>query len=134
MNKTFILLYIFFSLKSFSQNNADAIVGNWLKIPKEDLTIQVYKENNEYKGKISWRKENDTTKPVGFLILDNLKYNSKRKLWENGNIYDPNSGNTYKATAKIKADGTLEVYGYMGMKFLGTKKYFKKVNETNTHK
>ncbi len=128
MKHLIILLTIFASLKCYAQNNADAIIGKWLKIPKEDLIIEVYKVKDEYKGKISWSKNNDKKKPVDFVILDKLKYNSKSKRWENGKIHDPNSGSTYTAEAKIKSDGTLEVNGYMGLKFLGAKKNFKKVN------
>jgi len=36
-------LTIFSSLKSYSQNNADAIIGKWINIPKQDLIIEVYK-------------------------------------------------------------------------------------------
>ncbi len=128
MKHLIILLTILSSLKSYSQNNADAIIGKWLKIPKEDLIIEVYKVKGEYQGKINWAKNNDKKKPVGFVILDKLKYNSKSKKWESGRIHDPNSGSTYTAEAKIKSDGTLEVNGYMGLKFLGAKKNFKKVN------
>lgn len=127
MKHIIILLAVLFSLKSYSQNNPDAIVGKWLKIPKEDLIIEVYKTGDEYKGKINWAKNNDKKKPVGLLILENLKYNSNKKMWKNGKIHDPNSGSTYNAEAKIKSDGTLEVLTYMGMKFLGTKKCFKRV-------
>ncbi len=122
-----VIILILFSLKGYAQNNADAIIGKWLKTPKEDLIIQVYKTGNEYKGKITWTKGNDPKKPVGYVILENLKYNANKKMWKGGKIHDPNSGSTYEAEANIKSDGTLEVLGYMGMKFLGSKKYFKRV-------
>ncbi|HUS00215.1 MAG TPA: DUF2147 domain-containing protein [Chitinophagaceae bacterium] len=126
MKPLLILLTVLFSLPCYCQN-ADAIVGKWLKTPKEDLIIQVYKAGNEYKGKIAWAKDNDKTKPAGFIILEELKYNPNKKMWKDGKIHDPNSGNTYDAEAKIKSDGTLEVLGYLGMRFLGKKKYFKRV-------
>ena len=72
-------------------------------------------------------KDNDKKKPVGFVILEKLKYNSKNKTWEKGKIRSPNSGSTYNATVKIKADDKLELHGYKGMRFIGEKKYFKKV-------
>jgi uncharacterized protein (DUF2147 family) len=125
-----ILLFLlgFSSYNICAQENADLIVGKWLKTPNEDMIIEVYKTGQEYKGKIKWTKESDPKKPVGFVILDNLKYNTASKNWENGKIHKPDSGSTYNATAKIQADGTLEVRGYMGgMKFFGRKKYFKKV-------
>lgn len=127
MKQLILLVIILTSYNCYAQHNADAIIGRWLKIPKEDLIIEVYKVKDEYKGKITWSKNNDKTKPTGFVILDELRYNSKSKKWENGKIHDPNSSRTYTASAKIKSDGTLEVSGYMGMKFLGTKKYFKRI-------
>jgi len=127
MKKIILLLVVFSAYNSYAQNNADAIIGKWMKIPKEDLIIEVYKTGNEYKGKVTWAKDNDKTKTVGFIILEKLKYNSRNKRWEKGKIHSPNSGNTYNATVKIKADHTLEVNGYKGVKFIGKKKYFKKV-------
>ena len=126
MKPLLILLTVLFSLPCYSQN-ADAIVGKWLKTPKEDLIIQVYRAGNEFKGKIAWAKDNDSKKPAGFIILEELKYNPNKKMWKDGKIHDPGSGNTYDAEAKIKSDGSLEVLGYLGMRFLGKKKYFKRV-------
>lgn len=119
-------MIIILSFKCYAQSNPDAIIGKWLKIPKNDLIIEVYKVKDEYKGKISWSKNNDKRYPVGFILFDKLRYNLKSKKWENGKVHDPNSGKTYTATVKIKEDGTLEVYAYMGLKFLGTTKIFKR--------
>ena len=77
MKYLLILLTVLASFKCYSQTNADAIIGKWLKIPKEDLIIEVDKIKSEYSGKITWSKNNDMKKPVGFLILDGLSYNSK---------------------------------------------------------
>lgn len=122
-----ILLPLFFSLESYAQTNPDAIVGKWLKTPKADLVIQVYKAGTEYKGKIVKEKEIYKNKTVGFVILENLEYDIEKQVWKGGKIHDPNSGKTYDAEAKIDTDGSLEVKCYLGMKFLGTKKYFKRV-------
>ena len=127
MKRLLIPAIILFSLKSFSQPQADAIIGKWINVPKQNTIIEVYKFNNEYRGKIVWTKTPDKKKPIGYLILQKLKYNPMRKFWENGEIKEPNSGITYDATAKIKPDGLLEVHGYMGFKFLGKKKNFRKV-------
>lgn len=121
-----ILLILFSSLHVFSQEKADAIVGKWLKLPKEDLIIEVFKSEDVYKGKIDW-SNNEEKKPEGFLILQQLAYNEDTHIWEHGKIHDPFSGKTYSAIARIKPDGMLEVQGYMGMKFLGMKRLFKRV-------
>jgi uncharacterized protein (DUF2147 family) len=127
MKKLFLLFIILSSLKAFSQKEADAIIGKWINIPKQNTMIEVYKINNEYRGKIVWTKFPDEKKPIGFIILEKLEYNSKRKIWDNGEVKVPNSAINYDATARIKDDGTLEVNGYIGFKFLGKKKNFRKV-------
>jgi uncharacterized protein (DUF2147 family) len=127
MKRVFFLLTIFISLKSFSQKEADAIIGKWITTPGQTTIIRVSKINNEYEGKIVWSKDNDKRKPIGFLILEKLQYNSKRKIWEDGKIHDPNSGKTFSATARIKDDGILELKGYKGFRFLGRKKNFQRV-------
>ncbi|HEV8285676.1 MAG TPA: DUF2147 domain-containing protein [Chitinophagaceae bacterium] len=120
---TFLLSYARHDLP-----NPDDILGKWINIPKENTIIEVYKnQNNEYNGKIVWAKNNDQKKPIGFIILEKLKYDPESKNWDNGKIHDPNSGKTYSAAAKIKNDGTLEVLGYMGFKFFGTTKSFRKI-------
>jgi uncharacterized protein (DUF2147 family) len=118
---------LFFSISVCAQRNEDAIVGKWLKIPRKDMVIEVSKENNEYVGRITWTREHDIKKPHGFRIMDKLQYNAEKKIWEKGKIYDPSSGSTYSATAKLASGGTLEVHGYKGMKFLGKTKYFERV-------
>lgn len=123
MKKAIILIAILFSFKGYSQNNPDAIIGKWLKTPKEDLIIEVYKVKNEYQGKISWSKDNK--KAVGFAMLENLKYNQKTKKWKDGKIRDHNSGRSYNATATMKSDGTLEVSD--AFLFFGSKRTFKRV-------
>ena len=126
MKQTFSLLLLCCSLAAFSQDKADAIVGKWMKTPKETLIIEVFKSEDSYKGKIDWSND-ETKKPAGYIILQEMKYNVDSNVWEGGKIHDPTSGKTYSALARIKSDGTLEVHGYMGMKFLGTKRSFKRV-------
>lgn len=87
----------------------------------------MYKAGNEYKGKILREKESLKNKSLGFIILENLQYNSDKQKWRGGKIHDPNTSKTYDAEAKINDDGLLEVNCYLGIKFIGTKKYFKRI-------
>lgn len=122
----FVLFFSFVIVKTYAQGSA-AITGKWLKTPKEDLIIEVYKVEQEYKGKITWVKDSSKNKQIGFQILEGLKFNADKNSWSGGRVHNPLSGATYRATAKIRADGTLEVLAYKGMKFIGRKKYFKRV-------
>src|SRR5690606_33545883 len=105
MKYTLLVLAILFFSPLFSQHKSDAVLGKWIRVPKEDMIIEVFKAGNEYKGKIAWTKDNDQKKPIGFIILENLNFNSRKMMWTDGKIQDPNSGKTYSAEAKIKSDG-----------------------------
>jgi uncharacterized protein (DUF2147 family) len=122
--KHVLIFAMLISVKGYAQN-ADAIVGKWLKANKEDLIIEVYKDkdNEEYNGKINWSK--DKEKPAGFLMIENLRYNQKEKRWEDGKIHDPKSGRSYDATVVMKPDGTIEVSG--AVLFFKSKRIFKRV-------
>lgn len=120
--KLTLVLILLYSLEGYSQN-PDVIVGKWIKANKEDLIIEVFKVNGEYNGKVSWSKDNK--KPIGFLMLENLRYNQKSKNWEGGKIHDPKSNRSYDATLAMKSNGTLEVSG--NVLFIKIKREFKKI-------
>jgi len=113
--KLFILSILFITAQgAYAQANADAIVGKWMVIPKQNLTIQVFKTSFGYAGKISDLKNNTNNTKKGFLIPEKLIYNPDEKVWEHRKIHNPK-------------DGTLEVHAYKGFKFLGTDKIFKRL-------
>ena len=119
------ILAVLCSYCCFAQADADKIVGKWMKMPKEDLVIEVYSTGGGYSGKIDW--SSDSTKQKGYMILENLQFNEGDNCWEDGKIIDPRSGSQYKASAKLKSDGTLEVLGYKGIKMIGSKRSFKRI-------
>lgn len=127
MKRFLFSIALLIALNGYGQTNSQTIVGKWMKLPKEDLIIEVYQAGYGYNGKINWVSPTDSSKQIGFLILENLAFNEQKQFWENGKIYSPGSGHVYSADATIKPDGTLEVLGYKGMKFIGKKKYFRRV-------
>jgi uncharacterized protein (DUF2147 family) len=125
---SFIPLFLL-SVSLLASSNADAILGEWLSQEK-DGKIVIFKQGDQYFGKISWGKipgKKDTKNPdeklrnkdlVGAVILKNFKFTGSS--WENGTIYDPNSGKTYDCILKIR-DGnkTLDIRGFVGAAMFG---------------
>lgn len=107
--KCIVIAALLASLNSYSQH-ADAILGKWLKANKEDLVVEVLRQGGGYMGIVISSKTNEKSR--GFIMLENLKYNVKEKIWE-GTIHDPKSGRRYDAEVKMQTDGTLEVSGSM---------------------
>lgn len=122
---------------SFAQtNNADAIIGFW-KTGDGKAIVEIFKQADKYSGKIIWLAEpNDpeTNKPkvdkknedeklrtrpiLGMVNLRDFKF-IKNKLWEDGKIYDPKSGEDYSCTIKLINENTIEVRGYVGISLFG---------------
>jgi uncharacterized protein (DUF2147 family) len=55
---------------------------------------------------------------LGMILLQNLVFDGKNE-WENGDIYDPNSGSTYRSKVKLLDAQTLHVRGYIGIPLFG---------------
>ena len=110
--------------------------GNWLT-EKKDGIINVYRCGSETLcGRIAWfRIAPNDPNPQGLDLhnpdparrnqpLCGLQFMSGFKAadpgsWEDGTVYDPDSGNTYQATMKLRPDGTLDLHGYIGISLLG---------------
>jgi uncharacterized protein (DUF2147 family) len=127
---------------------SDKIVGFWLSAEK-DLKVEIFKKNNEFHGKVVWfaclpetpnmSDFKDTENPdpklrnrpwLGMEVVENLKFNGK-DAWEDGKIYDPNSGHTYSSVVRLKNMNTLIVRGYWGIEFFGKNLEFHRVVNIN---
>jgi uncharacterized protein (DUF2147 family) len=143
MRKYLILSSLFLLFKQvFPQViHADAIVGTWLTANGR-AKIQIYKKADLYNGRIVWvmypnypdgkpkvdKNNSDVTKKnvpiVGINLLKDLKF--KNDHWEDGTIYDPENGKTYKCIIKFR-DGKLNLRGYIGTSLLGRTQNWTKV-------
>lgn len=137
MKKLIGLLVVFlFSAVAYAQN-PDRILGIWLN-EKGDAKIEIYKQNGRYFGKIIWLKndvEDDGTRPnrddknenprlrsrpvIGINILQDLVWDEDEGEYNDGEIYDPRSGNSYSLYGYIQDDGTLFMKGYIGFSLIG---------------
>ena len=131
MKKTIaLLLYLALTqIPLFAMSNGDTILGEWISENK-DGKIVIFKQADRYYGKITWGKtpgRKDTNNPdsrlrnrelVGSVILKEFVY--KGGSWENGTIYDPNSGKTYDCILKVKDNNQkLDIRGFVGMAMFG---------------
>ncbi len=127
-----------FSLTALSNawaQDTDAIIGEWYT-EEGKAKIEIYSCESSYCGKIVWLKEpknpdgttkRDTKNPnedlrsrtiVGTNILTALEYDGGDE-WEDGEIYDPESGKTYSCRLELEDQNTLEVRGFIGLSLLG---------------
>ena len=126
-------------------SNADLVCGKWMSTEK-NLIVQVYKEGNDYKAKVVWFKNVDTSKAmdewtdkhnpdpalrhrklIGMSILEGMDYVPKTNSWEHGKIYDAKNGRHWSASAYIDKAGLLKVTGYWQFKFIGRTMTFTRV-------
>jgi len=133
------LLALFIPLFLYAQSSR--IEGTWYNDEKTS-TITISKgSDGKYAGKITWLDEpNENGKPkvdkenpdsrlakrplLGLTIVKNFKYDSRKKQYTDGSIYDPNNGKTYDCYAWFE-DGEynrLYLKGYVaGIRALGRK-------------
>ena len=125
----------FIAIVCIAQVHADDIIGFWLTAGKEPAKIQIYKSGAKYFGKIVWLKNPsdngklkvDNNNPdqkrrsrpiVGLVILTNFKFDGDDE-WDDGDIYDPESGKNYSCYIFLKDSNTLKVRGYVGISLFG---------------
>ena len=140
------LLIPFFALLNNDVKSPDAILGKWETI-ENNLIVEIYKINNEYKAKIVWFKnKNEKNNPsekwldiknpnealrnrrlLGMEVLQHMIYNPKNNRWEYGKIYDCTTGKEWYSSAWLTKDNMLNVRGFWHFEFLGKNMLFKKL-------
>ena len=145
MKKLFILVTTVLTLilnltQAQSTIQQDKILGEWLNGDKTGI-VEIYKQENKYYGKIVRRadkgpKKYDVHNPdpnehtqllAGKIILKDLSYDDDE--WEDGTIYNPNNGKTYKCVIEMTDNNTLEMTGYVGVPLFGSTQVWTRVLE-----
>lgn len=139
----FSLFLMVFAGAALAQTEADAIVGVW-ESGNGKARIKIDKANDKFNGRIVWLREpNDEagkpkldknnpeealrSKPLlGYSMLKGFSYKGEKK-WEDGTIYDPESGSTYSCTITMTDENTLDVRGYIGVSLFGRTDVWKRV-------
>lgn len=140
-----IFLFIVLASLSFTSNeNPDSILGTWVTSSKKGH-IQIYRQGTRYYGKITWLKDPENpktgkpfldeknpdpekkTKPIlGLINLRDFTY-SQKGVWENGKVYDPESGKEYSCKLTLKTSSSLEVRGFIGISLIGRTEVWQRV-------
>lgn len=136
----FVVALFFITSGSASAN--DGILGKWVtKEGKSHITIS--KCAAGLCGKVTWLKEPNypadddkgmagqpkidrenpapplRSKPIlGLQLLNGFKTNNGN-VWEDGTIYDPENGKTYKCKMTLADAKTLNVRGFIGFSWIG---------------
>jgi len=127
--------------------DTDAIVGTWTTAEAKS-TVEIFKKDDRYYGKIVALKEPlfptdpnhkdfvagregqpkvDLRNPeeslrsrsiIGMELMAGFKHDGD-DVWSSGNIYDPESGKTYKCKLTLVSPKELKVRGFIGISLLG---------------
>jgi uncharacterized protein (DUF2147 family) len=157
LTSAFLTLLIFTSTTINASRNAtlpcDKVCGKWMS-DKKNCIVQVYREGNDFKAKLVWFDDaDDPSKPmdsrtdiknpnrelrsrklIGMNVLENLEYQAKTNSWENGMIYDAQTGKKWNSSAYLANDNTLKVTGYWHFKFIGRTMTFTRVGDVEVAK
>jgi len=117
-----------------AQSKTD-VIGRWLT-EKGDAVVEFYRCANEVCGKLAWmahvprdgtpardRKNPDESlrqRPLcGLTMLGGFRSAEKGREWQGGWIYNPETGQTFKAQLQIEQPGQLKLRGYVGLPIFG---------------
>lgn len=133
------VLFAGFALVLFpvlAQAGAGNVLGYWFTEGNKSK-VEIEPCGDKLCGKIVWLKEPKTKegkdktdahnpdkslrsrKILGLALLSDFVKGTDGNSWEDGKIYNPEDGETYKCTMTLQDDGTLEVRGYVGIPLFG---------------
>ena len=143
--KKLLTLALFMLLTTFAWAQKLSPLGVWTN---EDgkAKFEIYKCGDKLCGKIvSLREPNRNGKPkmddnnpnknarnrplLGLQFLKGFEYEGDNK-WDDGTIYDPESGKTYSCYIKMLGKDKMEVKGYIGISLIGRAQTWTRVEGT----
>lgn len=125
------IIVCLFSPDTFAQNESDRILGQWYTEGGKAI-FDFYRSDEQYCARLiplekpemlDSRNPADslkTRKLFGITSVYGLTYDSKKKQWLNGKIYNPEDGRTYSCYCLLK-NGETQLYfrGFLGVSILG---------------
>jgi uncharacterized protein (DUF2147 family) len=135
------LLLLFISATAFETlDPAKRLVGVW-ESEEKNLQIEMFEDDGQFAGRMIYFKCSSedvmrTTKDVenpnkhltdrkllGLKLVTQLSYQGDN-LWDDGKIYDPNSGNTFDARIQLIDQNKAIVRGYWKHRWFGRSMVF----------
>lgn len=128
-----LVCLIMASAMAFADGNADKICGTY-KVVRNGVTskVKIFSHAGGYRAQVMWvdnlKKEDGSirtdeknpdkskrnVRADKIVLINKVTYNEKENKWENGNIYDPTKGKTYKVKLWFESDKVLKMRGYIG--------------------
>ncbi|WP_299708349.1 DUF2147 domain-containing protein [uncultured Pontibacter sp.] len=127
-----LVVLMLFSTVAWAQKLSP--IGVWTN-EEGKARFEIYQSGNKLHGKIIELKEplrngkpkmddNNPDKKLrnrplkGLVFMKNFEYDGDNK-WDDGTIYDPESGKTYSCYMKMTGKDKMEVKGYIGISLIG---------------
>lgn len=134
MKKNFLVLAVLMLITGYSWAQTMSPVGVWTN-EEGKARFEIYKCGDKLCGKIITLKEPlrngkpkvDENNPdkkmrnrplLGMRFMQGFEYEGDNK-WDDGTIYDPESGKTYSCYMKMTGKDKMEVKGYIGISLIG---------------
>lgn len=143
MKKLMLLLICMLMTAMSASAQADKICGTY-KVVRNGVTskVKIFKNGGGYRAQVIW--VDNLKKPDGsirldeknpdkskrnvradqIVLIDKVTYDADDKEWENGKIYAPTNGKTYKVKLWFDSDKVLKMRGYIGI-FYDTSEWIK---------
>jgi uncharacterized protein (DUF2147 family) len=140
----FTALLLFVGIAAQAQKKAEDLTGLWEPSSGKGR-VKIDKIGDKYYGKVVWirepidpetkQKKLDKANPhpalrsrprLGLRVLKDFTF-SGDAIWENGTIYDPESGSTYNCKITMTDANTLSIRGYIGVSMFGKTDVWKRM-------
>ncbi|OKL41676.1 DUF2147 domain-containing protein [Pontibacter flavimaris] len=135
-----LLMLMLFTSAAWAQSLSP--IGTWTN-EEGKAKFEIYKCGEKLCGKIVSLKEPlrngkpklDDNNPdkklrskplIGLRFMEGFEYDGDNK-WDDGTIYDPESGKTYSCYMKMTGKDKMEVKGYIGISLIGRTQYWTRV-------
>lgn len=136
---------------SAALSGGEDILGIW-EVEEGDGRIEIFRCADKFCGRIAWQKEPcypaddrggmggkpllDRENPkkelrgrqqLGLTIMEGYTFRGNN-LWDDGTIYNPEDGRTYKSRLNLKSRDRLQLRAFIGISLLGGSTVWKRVN------